>query len=202
MKKLHMCCGDIYLSGYENCDITGHVIDKDKTFESSEQFKDVPDYNPNETTLENYFKRPFEEDSTKRPEKFIIVDTIMNILEKWPWGSGTVDEIVMVNALEHFDYKEQVPHIINEANRVLKVGGSFKLDFPDVLEIVRKYYHHNPHYCMELLYGSRKNQYSRHEWGYTKNSIYTFFPESQWSLKFRNVVIHDYPSTGIFAIKK
>jgi hypothetical protein len=202
--KIHLCCGDIYLIPsneneiWENCDITGQIKSKGKIYGiNGEELEE----NPNKTILTEYFKKPFIEDSKKRPEKLIVVDRIMNILEKWPWKDSSIDEIVLINAIEHFDYKEQVPHIINEANRVLKSNGIFKFDFPDILEIVRKYYHSRPHYTMELIYGSRKNQYSRHEWGWTKNSIYSFFDSNKWNLKFRNVVTHDYPSTGVFATK-
>lgn len=192
MKKVHLTCGDIYLVGYENCDIVGEYLDK--TNEVVE--------NPNATTLDNYFTRPFIQDADKREVKKIIIDTKMNILEKWPWADNSVDEIVQVNSFEHFWHNSEIPHIINEAHRVLKVGGVWKFDFPDVKAIVEKYYESDPDFCMKLIYGSRKNQYSCHEFGYTTKSILDYLSANQWGkVEFKDVVKHDYPSQGVLATK-
>lgn len=197
MKKIHLTCGDIYLIGYENCDIIGEIIDSmNQTF-----FNDEIIINPNATTLDKYFKRPFVKDNTKRKLNPFIIDTQINILEKWPWGNNSVDEIVMINAFEHFWHNSEIPHIIKEAWRVLKSSGTFKFDFPDIKKIVNQYHDSDPDFCMKLIYGSRKNKYSCHEFGYTKESIKDYFNLTQWTFEFKDVVKHDYPSQGVWATK-
>ena len=210
MKNIQLCSGDVYLKGYENCDIVGYVIDKNRNIAVNNDISfcgptlDLSKGNPNLTTLDKYFKKPFEEDAKKRPPKVIIVDTIMNILEKWSWKTGSVDNIVMVNSFEHFTPENQIPHIISEAKRVLKKGGVFKFDFPDIRTILEEYYP-NPlkhTLMMELIYGSRKNQFSQHEWGYTEESIKDFFHLKYWNVESKFVVTKDHPAIGIWATKK
>ena len=196
--KIHLCCGDIYLRGYENCDITGKVLDA----VNRALIADGAVENINETTLDKYFKFPFEPDPNKRIRREFILDRQMNILEKWPWADNSVDEIVMVNALEHFEHKDEVPHIINEAKRVLRKGGLFKFDFPDMKGIVEQYHDTNPEECVSLLYCNHKNKYSIHNWGYTTKSISNYFKPEDWDLEFKDVVVHDYPSQGVWATRK
>ena len=200
MKKVHLCCGTVYLTGYENCDHDGIVLDDLNKAMINNQIIE----NPNETTIDNYFKFPFEPDASKRVHRDFIIDTKMNILEKWYWEDKSVDEIVMINGWEHFTHNKDIPIIYSEIKRVLKTGGVFKFDFPDMKAIVNKYHDNanDPEYCACLLYCNHKNPYSIHHWGYTKNSIKLYFPESEWVLEFKDVVKHDYPSQGVWAIKK
>lgn len=200
MKKIHLCAGDVYLTGYENCDIDGEVLD-DLT---KNLIADGIVENVNETTLDNYFKFPFEPDASKRVRRKFVLDTKMNILAKWPWENESVDEIVMVNGWEHFTHNLDIPHIYNEIKRVLKPGGLFKFDFPDMKAIIEKYHddENDPEYCACLIYCNHKNQYSIHHWGYTKKSIQIYFPRTEWNLEFKDVVKHDYPSQGVWATKK
>ena len=198
MKKcVHLTAGDIYLvpsgmdESWENCDIVGKLA-KDCI---------IPEIAENATTLDLYFKKPFEKEAVKRPIKTIIVDTKMNILETWPWADNSVAEIVQVNSLEHFWHNREVPFIVGEAYRVLKRGGVWKFDFPDIKKIVELYHDTDPDFCMKLIYGSRKNDYSCHEFGYTKQSILDYFYPLDWSLEFREVVTHSYPSQGVWATK-
>jgi len=192
MSKLHLCNGTVYLDGYINADHDGKLA-KDLT---------SAEVDVNRTSLNKYFKYSFETDHTKRVKREFIVDEKFKILEKWPWKSNSVTEIVFVNALEHFEHKDQVPHIISEAKRVLKKGGIFKFDFPDILEIALQYHDTDPEFCMALIYCNHKNPWSRHEWGYTRKTIVDFFHLKYWDLEFKDVVKHDYPSQGVWATKK
>lgn len=195
--KIHLTSGDIYLEGYINCDIVGDVLDEHTKAMIADGIVD----NPNATTLENYFKRPFVKDSAKRKLNSFIIDKKMNILEKWDWKDNSINEIVQINSFEHFWHNSEVPFIISEAYRVLKISGVYKFDFPDVKAIVEQYHDTDPDFCMKLIYGSRKNQYSCHEFGYTKESIKDYFDSKKWSLEFKDVVKHDYPSQGVWATK-
>lgn len=198
MKKLHLCCGSVYLSGYENCDIVGEVIDPlNKTLIANRIVE-----NPNETTLDKYFKFPFEVDSTKRVRRSFIIDTQMNILEQWQWADQSVDEIVMINGFEHFEPYTELKHVISEVTRVLKPGGVWKFDFPDIKTIVDQYYESDPQFCMELIYCNRKNKYSVHPFGYTYTTLPMWLPKETWDLKAESIVKHDYPSSGVIANKK
>ena len=213
MKKVHLCSGDVYLTGYENCDIVGFVLNENKTEAVSytpggHEKLILLHGNPNETTLDNYFKFPFEYDVSKRVRRYFIIDTYMNILGKWPWEDGTVDEIVSVSAFEHFEHMAQfphhegeLPHIISEAHRVLKPGGTWKFDFPNIKAVVERYNDENPEFMAELIYCNHKNKYSVHQWGYTTKSVSQYVTPDKWSLEFKDVVTHCYPMQGVHATK-
>lgn len=195
MKRIHLTCGDIFLSGYENCDIVGDVLDHATKCMIADGIVE----NINETTLDKYYKFPFEPDFDKRIRRPFILDTLMDIKKRWYWEDNSVDEVVQIASFEHFLHRSEIPHIINEAYRVLKPGGIYKFDFPDVRGIVEQY---DDDYMMELLYGNHKNQYSSHEYGYTFESIKAYFDPMLWNLEQRNTVNHDYPSTGVWATKR
>jgi len=204
--KIHLCCGDVYLVGYENCDVVGRVLSPVSKPNPTAFAPQVPDEdstedNPNETTLEHYFKFPFEQNVENRFRREFILDRKMDLLGDWPWMANEVDEIVMVNAFEHFT-KDQVSHILTEALWVLKKGGIFKFDFPDLKRIVEIYHETDPEFMMNLIYCNHKNKYSVHEWGYTIKSIRNYLSPEDWQLVFKDVVQHDYPSTGVWAYKK
>lgn len=48
----------------------------------------------------------------------------------WPWSDGSVKEIMMLDFLEHFPYS-QTDRILQEAARVLAVGGQIHIQVPD-----------------------------------------------------------------------
>lgn len=211
VKKVHLTCGDVYLKDYENCDIDGYVVQPDgqtamlRVYDNfgpiARETVNLSGGNLNETTIDKYFKFPFEPDASKRVRRPFIIDTKMNILEEWPWEDNSVDELVMVNGFEHFEHADQIPFIINQAYRILKPGGVWKFDFPDIRKIVELYHDTDPEYCMNLIYCNHKNQYSVHEWGYTVKTIGKYLGPN-WTFTVRDVVKHDYPSTGIWAVKK
>lgn len=206
MKKIHLCSGDVYLSGYENCDIDGYVLIENgsKAVRCKGDLREsliLLHGNPNETTLDKYFKFPFEYDITKRVRRYFIIDTKMNILSDWPWETNSVEEIVSISAFEHFEHADQLIHIISEAHRVLKPGGVWKFDFPDIKAVVERYHDENPEFMAELIYCNHKNQYSVHQWGYTTKSVPKYVTPDKWSLEFKDVVTHCYPMQGVHATK-
>lgn len=198
MKKIHLCCGDVYLDGYENCDIASpnaYVIGKDADYGR------IIDPTMNRTTLKKYFKFPFKIDVYKRVRRDFILDREMNILEEWEWEDSSVDEIVMISGFEHFEHLTEIPHIVHQAYRVLKPGGVWKFDFPDIYNQVKKYHGKNDEFMMELIYCNHKNKYSVHQWGYTKKTIPNYLKKENWKLKFGDIVKHDYPMIGVSATK-
>lgn len=192
--KIHWCCGQTYLDGYVNIDIQGLLASEvtDALLEG------------NRTTLDKYFKYPFnpnpiERQLNKRP---FIVDRIENILQKWPFEDNSVDELLMISCWEHFHRTLEIPHIASEAFRVLKPGGLWKFDFPDIKTVVDDYYYKNPEYAAELIYCNQKDPHSIHKWMYTPMSIINHIGRG-WSSVIcpYTVVEHSYPMHGVIAIK-
>lgn len=213
--KIHLCCGSIYLDGYINVDIEGYIIDElngvlaDK-FNSRDEIVDtlnLENGNPNKTTLENYFKTPFirNENTRVKLKKEFIIDKQMNILDKWDFEDNSVDEIVMISCIEHFNPKTELPHIFNEINRVMKKNGKLIIDFPDIKKQVEQFIDSEPEWCMELIYCNHRHQYAIHHWGFTQKSFPKWLGEN-WNYLFCDtedfVVKHDYPMIGCYAVKK
>lgn len=183
--KIHLCCGDIYLIDYINIDIEGQL--------SSTALPN--NLANNSTTLGNYFKYSFG-----TPRRSIIVDKLMDITKPWDIESNSIDEIVMISAIEHFKLSE-AQFIVSEVKRVLKSGGEFKFDFPDLRKDILEYYH-KPDFLMELIYCNWKNPYSTHKWGYTIESARELL-DMGWKYVFpQEIVKHDYPMQGMIGIKK
>lgn len=68
------------------------------------------------------------EEARKRIDKVLVSD----IAERWPVLSSNFDVIVMSAILEHiFDYH----HLLNEANRVLKVHGQLVIAIPNSVNL-------------------------------------------------------------------
>jgi len=178
--KLHLCAGDIYLEGYTNCDIMGRKV----THAPSDA-----------TTLEEYYsQRAIGE---KKPTR---IDLRLDLLSfPWPFADSSVDEVVMIQGIEHFTLAE-AGRIVTEIRRILKTGGKFLVDFPDVEETVKLYIHNDPKFCMRFIYCNHKNKYSVHHWGYTPGTFMELMGDG-WRFFFREIVKHDYPTIGCEAVK-
>ena len=57
---------------------------------------------------------------------------------KFPFGNGTVGEILMNHSIEHVSYR-RLPHVLNECARVLPSNGKLIIRTPDLRFIVEKY---------------------------------------------------------------
>jgi len=181
--KLHICCGDVYLKDYVNIDIEGVL---------------VTEVTPQPTTLQKYYTKPFSVEFDSRPRSQFILDKKMNILEKWDYADGSIQEVVMISAIEHFTLK-QAEFIVSEVKRVLKANGEFIFDFPDLPNQILKYYYSNPEFLMELVYCNNKNDHSKHMWGYTSATARKLLGDGWQEIYDINVVKHDYPMHGILA---
>lgn len=188
LTKLHLCCGGIYLKDYINVDIWGDDIS-------------TVSCNPNITTLDHYYIHPFSTNQEDRIRVRPIVDRRIDILHEWPFDNESMTEIVMICAIEHFTAKE-AQHIFSEIKRVLKSGGVFLVDFPDIASLMfdNDYYYSKPEYFMELIYGNHKNAYSVHKWGYTPDSFISALGDG-WEVTEKEIVKHEYPMIGMEAIK-
>lgn len=54
----------------------------------------------------------------------------------WFWNDESVDEILMLDFLEHFPYN-QTDKILSEAWRILKMGGELTIQVPDATHLLR-----------------------------------------------------------------
>jgi len=180
--KLHVCCGDVYLKDYINIDIDG-------TYPTG-------DYNPNLTTIDEYYKQKFDKNIRQRP---IIVDKKMDITQPWDFEDNSVNEILMICSIEHFT-PEQARHIFKEVYRVLIPGGIFAFDFPDLKRTVLDF-EDDPELMMRLIYCTYKNEHSIHKYGYTRSLIMKFLGDKWQRFIFGDVVKHDFPTQGVTAIK-
>jgi len=180
-KNLHIACGDVYLEGFENLDIEGRVIRHGEE-------------NPNLATLATYYA-----DRIIGKKRETIVDKQFKVLDKWNYKNNSVDTIVLICALEHFPLKE-AKQIVAEAYRVLKVGGRFLIDIPDIKKQVELHIDSDPELCMELIYCNHKNQFSIHHWGYTEETLKKLLGKN-WKFKFGSIVQHNYPVIGCTATK-
>ena len=187
--KLHWCCGDVYLKGYINLDIVGILREQSLN-------ADV-----NDTTLDNYYARPFDKKFEKRDRQVFIVDQLANILEPWPFAFESIDEIVMISCWEHF-FKHEVLVIKREIERVLKPGGRLIVDFPDLLRDIGIYYFSDPEFMMELIYCNGKDERSIHKWGYTPATFRAMWDLEKFEVTNRTIVQHDYPMIGMEVKKK
>ena len=192
MTKIHWCSGDVYLKDYINIDIFGTPV--------KEWLKNNAS-NPNETTLDNYYKYPFIEDAVERRKaaRPFLIDKQADILQPWEFADNSVDEIVMISCIEHF-WPAEIDHIISEVKRVLKPGGKWILDFPDIVGTVMQNAGKNDEHMITLLYCNHKNQYSIHHWGFTKNTFKKKF-DNGFNIEFKDTVKHDYPVIGAVATK-
>lgn len=181
--KLHLACGDVFLTDYVNCDIQGERVTEAER--SNIPFRDLANYYSNRLVGHKhttYLDRQF--DLTCFP---------------WEFEDESIEEIVMIQAIEHFDYVT-AKKIIDEILRVLKPGGKFLVDFPDVIASVLKYQESQHEFLMRFIYCNHKNQYSVHHWGYTEDT----FPQLLgigWTYEFKQIVKHVYPVIGCEATK-
>lgn len=171
--RLHLCCGDIYLKGYVNIDCVGIPPPKG--------YKGI--------TLNDYFKNKI----IGKPG-YVYVDRILDLTKSWDYKPNSIFEVVMINGIEHFDLFD-ARRIVFKIKKILKVGGKFLVDFPNLKEIGKE---QDEEWACRLLYGSIVNP---HKWGYTKNTFLKLLGDG-WNVKFRDIVKHDYPSTGVEAVKK
>lgn len=173
--KLHLCCGDIYLFGYTNIDKVGCLVDGDTV-----------DVAP--TDLAHYYQN-----RVIGAPRTVFIDRQMDVtVFPWEFDDRSIDEIVMIQSIEHFT-TGIARQIMHEVKRVLKSGGHFLVDFPDVMETTGL----APNLCMRLLYGSERNP---HLWGYTRETFRELLGSGWWWVEFREIVKHDYPVIGCEAV--
>lgn len=195
--KLHLACGTVYLQdGWTNVDIQGHLA-KDRS--------DLVELNG--TTLDNYYKQEVAKDdfmSGKLHNKEKVVDLIADI-GRLGYEKGSVDEILGVQILEHFSLLE-AKELLTYWHSLLKEFGTLTLHVPDVAGIIIEAVDESRtditwEWVIRQIYGSQKDLYSIHKYGYTKESLSKLLIECGFSATQEVPTINSYPSIGILAVK-
>lgn len=186
--KLHLCCGPVYLEGFVNIDIQGITI------------LEYP-YSIKKATLENYYNHKLKSPPKSRRGYFPI-DYKWDLLIHWPWEDDSINSVVMIQGIEHF-LEDEAEFILSETNRILKSGGTFIFDFPDVVKTVEEYKDKDFEFMNRLIYCNHKDRYSVHRCCYSEKTFSDLLYKSgTWkNIEYKPVVKHDYPTIGGIAIK-
>lgn len=195
MNKLHLCCGHVYLDGWVNVD-----NDPDAVLAWAR-----PDLRKlNSTTLSNYYKFPLG----KHPNPTCVADIITDITNGGLKALTAIkfDEIIMISAFEHFTRDEAV-RLVQDIYFMLNKGGKFHFNFPDLLaslDLIKTDPDNveNVDWQMRLIYGSHKNEYSVHKYGWTPKTIARVLSDAGFGRIVREErTSHDYPMIGITATR-
>lgn len=182
MRRIHICCGDVYLDGYENVDIAGDVIELTRE-------------NTLKTTIENYYNKPFGE-----PVRRAIIDYHLDLIgQEWPYEINSIDEFLMICALEHF-LPHEIETIIGRLRYSLRPGGKLNIEVPDVVATVEQFAN-NPHLMFKLIYATSRDIYSCHRWGYTQETLNKVMGDSWASVEAKTIIKHSYPVLGVECVK-
>ena len=70
-------------------------------------------------------------------------DLQLDLRERWPFPDGSVAYVYSEHVFEHFEFYQEVPHVLSESLRVLQTEGVFDVGVPDSEWPLRGY--GNPH---------------------------------------------------------
>lgn len=196
---LHLACGTVYLRSHSTEDWINIDTEHENTYLSDKR----PDLvEQNGTDMEHYYKQFVgKEDfmTGKLHEKEVVCDRLMDV-QKLDYEDNSVDKIVGIQIVEHFDY-EDGKNLLKEWFRVLKSGGSVQIHVPDMEGIIASYGKEDLDWMIRQIYGSQKNKLNVHKSGYTNLSLTKILKK----VGFSNVVaiknIHSYPSVCLRAYK-
>ena len=193
--KLHFGCGPVYLEGWTNID----VYNKGYAHLSTER-EDLRDYN--KTDLANYYKYT----RGTRKGDFVVVDMYMDLAEiPYQFENESVDKILIVNTFEHFSQADATK-LLKEWYRILKNGGELLIDVPDLIGTLKIVENgkdaEEMNWGIRLFYGSQKNDFSFHKWGYTLETISALSKKIGFKKVDKiNLIKHDYPMIMVKIIK-
>lgn len=71
--------------------------------------------------------------------ELLNVDIVHNLVKyPYPWEDNSVDEILLVEVLEHISFRE-TDNVLKEIYRILKKGGKFHIQVPDCGSMMKAY---------------------------------------------------------------
>lgn len=195
--NLHLGCGPVYLEGWINIDVYQKGYTHLASIQPSSAFLDY-----NRTTLDRYYKYKWGE----RKGDFVVVDQYMDLSKTpYPFEEDSVDKILVVNTFEHFSIHEG-KELLKEWYRILRRGGILLTDVPDLigtfklLEKAKSLDEMN--WAIRLIYGSQKNPYSFHKWGYTFATLFKLLSDIGFkNIERTDLIKHDYPVLMVKGVK-
>jgi predicted SAM-dependent methyltransferase len=125
------------------------------------------------------------------------VDVRGNVTDLSMFADQTVDEIYASHVYEHLSYMGELTTAFNEAARVLKVGGIFRVAVPD-LEVLCRLFLQSAHdlnqqwFVQRMIMGGQTEPYDFHKTGFTFQHL-TGMLHAHGFRNFRRV-----PSFGLF----
>lgn len=184
--KVHVGASTIYLDGYVNVDLPPTALAVDHP-ELAEAWS---------TTEDNYYGR--HQDKTidvlrRGPADQLAVCDVHGSFQSLPFDDSSVDEILSRQAFEHMSITEARAGL-REMRRVLKVGGILRLDVPDYLETLVKWYETKDAFYLRHLLGNRNGDYGYHVMGYDREGLKRLVTEHGFEFVEEEQNIHHYPA--------
>ncbi|MDD4900804.1 MAG: methyltransferase domain-containing protein [Patescibacteria group bacterium] len=91
-----------------------------------------------------------------------MVDVIANLHEKLPFPDNSVDKIVSIATLEHFNLSD-MRKVLKEFQRILKRGAVLEVGVPSLEKIFNYYKKYGlDDACLRQLHGAQKDEYDIH----------------------------------------
>ncbi|MEK7246625.1 MAG: methyltransferase domain-containing protein [Pseudomonadota bacterium] len=107
-------------------------------------------------------------------EADVVCDVHADVLRGLPFGAQNADEILMRQVFEHFS-RTEARTVLKECDYALKPGGVLRLDVPDLAGTVEALaVEADPErrrFLLRHLIGSRRDDYSYHHHGYTREGL-------------------------------
>jgi ubiquinone/menaquinone biosynthesis C-methylase UbiE len=108
-------------------------------------------------------------DAQPYPHVHLVTDDIANLPQ---WDDGTVDMIYMSHILEHIQ-TTRLKAVLEEMNRLLKVGGILRLSVPDFDRLIEVYRaaHKDLDVIHQMLMGGQDSSYNIHYCAFNRKSL-------------------------------
>ena len=195
--KLHLGCGSVYLDGYVNIDTGANECARLSSLR--------PDLVARwKTTKSRYYAKQGKLNlSTIQKDEF-VTDCLLDITQL-PFQPGTVDEILIVQTLEHFTWG-QVRQALSNWHLILKPGGLLNIFVPDIEKSIELFIKAETVQqrvdVARLIFGTRKSALFYHHYGYERAGLVSLLTQFGFHrISVRNSTMHDYPSFEAKAVK-
>ena len=185
--KFHIGCGTIYLREWVNIDLPlPHVF----------LAKERPDLVEKRITDEDKYYARHED---KTPENLrggaLTQESVCDAFGGFgfmPARDGTVSELLARQCIEHIGIQD-VHRAMDEAFRVLKVGGILRVDVPDPDETLKLYRETGDPFWIRHLFGPRRTKYGGHT-PYNRQMLRSAVEELRFKFLGEENNIHFYPA--------